>query len=153
MTETRSFRRHTSRVNLANKENDLWCIHTHDGMGCTGNSMREHLHWNTSSYQRRPPISSQRVCESTIRHLWFLPSYAILACLAYDTSMTSVFPSVTLVNYDHILQRKLEIHTCQVPVHHVGRCLGLPACQSDTNQNSRVATVLNRPNSMLPISP
>jgi len=36
----------------------------------------------------------------------FLASYAILACRAYATSMTSACTSVTLVDCDNIVQRK-----------------------------------------------
>jgi len=37
--------------------------------------------------------------------------YKLIACCAYATSMTSVSPSVTLVDCYHVVQQKVEIGT------------------------------------------
>jgi len=39
----------------------------------------------------------------------FFARQAILTCRAYATSMTSVFPSVTLMDFCHIVEQKVEI--------------------------------------------
>jgi len=42
-----------------------------------------------------------------------LAQHATYACRAYASNMTSVRPSVTLVDFDHIAQQKVAISTWQ----------------------------------------
>jgi len=49
----------------------------------------------------------------TLHRCTFLAQHAILGCRAYATGMMSVCPSVTLVDFDHLVQHKVEIGTWQ----------------------------------------